>query len=229
MIVPLDIDIRIFQNFIISWFRENGRQFKWRESNLTPYEIIISEVLLQRTKAETISKFYSQFISQYPNWDSLMSVNIEDFEQFLQPLGLYKQRAERLKQLANVMVETKYYLPTERLLLEKIPMMGQYIANAVELLILKRNKPLLDVNMARVLERYFGPRKLKDIRYDPYLQSLAHRVVDHPKSKEINWAILDFAAKICQSRKPKCDICMFQSTCQYYLSINNFQPTYKRT
>ena len=32
--------------------------------------------------------------------------------------------------------------------------------------------------MARVLERYFGPRNLADIRYDPYLQELAHKVVD---------------------------------------------------
>ena len=37
--------------------------------------------------------------------------------------------------------------------------------------------PMIDVNMARVLERYFGTRKLVDIRYDNYLQSLAKRVV----------------------------------------------------
>ncbi len=41
----------------------------------------------------------------------------------------------------------------------------------------RKPRPLLDVNMSRVLERYFGPRSLADIRYDPYLQNLAQRLV----------------------------------------------------
>jgi len=79
-----------------------------------------------------------------------------------------------------------------------------------------RPKPLLDVNMARVLERYFGPRQLTDIRYDPYLQNLSHQVVNHENSKQINWAILDFAALICKSRNPKCVTCFLSAGCKYY-------------
>ena len=48
--------------------------------------------------------------------------------------------------------------------------------------------------MSRVLERFFGKRKLSDIRYDPYLQKLSAIIVEHHKTKEINWAILDFAS-----------------------------------
>lgn len=54
-----------------------------------------------------------------------------------------------------------------------MPMMGQYITNAFELYILnilKKKSPLLDVNMARLLERFFGERKLADIRHDPYFR-----------------------------------------------------------
>jgi hypothetical protein len=58
---------------------------------------------------------------------------------------------------------------------------GQYIANAVLLLCHGEPQPLLDVNMARVLERVFGPKKLADIRYDPYLQQLAMRIVQCKK------------------------------------------------
>lgn len=113
-------------------------------------------------------------------------------------------------------------IPVDRVELNKISMFGQYIGNAIELQVFKRNKPLLDVNMARVLERYFGPRKLSDIRYDPYLQNLAHRIVDHDLSKQISWAILDFAASICKSRKPVCAICSLSASCKYYkLFANN--------
>jgi A/G-specific adenine glycosylase len=212
-----------FQNKILIWFDENGRRFQWRLPALSTYEIVISEVLLQRTKAETVSKFYDQFLIKFPNWKSLASANLNDIELFLKPLGLYRQRAKRLQGLALFLEHNNQYLPSERELLEEIPLMGQYIANAVELLVFKKNKPLLDVNMVRVLERYFGPRKLKDIRYDPYLQALAHEVINHPKSKEINWAILDFAALVCKARSPNCSVCIFKDTCLYYLSIVNIK------
>ena len=105
--------------------------------------------------------------------------------------------------------------PKNRDELESIPFLGQYIANAVELLIQHKSSPLIDVNMARLLERYFGKRKMADIRYDPYLQMLSSKVVNHDNSKEINWAILDFAALICRP-KPKCKDCKLKNKCAYY-------------
>jgi len=208
--------IAFFQTTLLEWFHINGRSFQWRKSSISNYEIIISEILLQRTKAETVSKFYDDFLIKFPNWRSLASAELADIEKFLIPIGLYRQRAGRLHGLAKCMVSQNGELPNTRKELEQIPFMGQYIANAVELLINKTNKPLLDVNMARVLERYFKPRKLADIRYDPYLQKLAHDIVKHQNAKEINWGVLDFAAAICQARVPKCAICPMTDNCTYY-------------
>lgn len=209
------------QDNLLSWFQTNGRSFPWRKKNLTQYQIIIAEVLLQRTKAETVSKFFPQFISSFPNWQSLVDAPIEDIETYLKPVGLYKQRAKRLHDLANEMVRRKGRLPKERSELEQIPFLGQYIANSIELIIFKQASPLLDVNMARVLERFFGERKMADIRYDPYLQELAKEVVNIPDSKELNWAILDFAALVCKATKPLCNSCIINSKCVYYKTREN--------
>jgi len=210
------INISFFQTKILCWFAINKRVFQWRQPNLSNYEIIISEVLLQRTKAETVSKFYNKFISDYPDWQSLFFADLKNIEEHLRPLGLYKQRAGRLHKLAEYMVENGGELPNDRIELEKIPFMGQYMANAVELQIFNKKTPLLDENMARVLERFFGPRRLSDIRYDPYLQELAFEVVDHSDPKRMNWAILDFSASICKSKKPSCLICPLSLHCLYF-------------
>ncbi|HEX5733370.1 MAG TPA: hypothetical protein VF131_11105 [Blastocatellia bacterium] len=69
--------------------------------------------------------------------------------------------------------------------------------------------------MARVLERFFGPRKLADIRYDPYLQSLAKKVVEGGNPIHLNWALLDHASLICKQGKPLCNICPLVSRCLY--------------
>jgi len=68
-----------------------------------------------------------------------------------------------------------------------------------------------------VLERFFGSRKMADIRYDPYLQDLAKKIVQLKKAKEINWAILDFATLICQPRNPLCEKCPLCINCIFFL------------
>jgi len=211
-------NISKFQQTLLTWYDTDGRHFPWRNKRLTQYQIIIAETLLQRTKAETVSKFYSQFIKDFPNWTSLAEADTSTIEQYLKPIGLYRQRARRLKNLALEMVKRKGKLPRDRAELESIPFMGQYIANSVELIIYKQPSPLIDVNMSRLLERYFGKRKLADIRYDPYLQKLSYKVINHSRAKEINWAILDYAALICRAKNPKCNICKLRIGCNYFLN-----------
>jgi A/G-specific adenine glycosylase len=155
------------------------------------------------------------FFEKYPDWASLGEASQGDLQNFIKPLGLFKQRGSRLFKLAQEIKKRKGAFPIERTQVEDLPMMGQYIANAYELYIIKKRTPLLDVNMARLLERFFGPRDLADIRYDPYLQTLAYKIVDHPKSKELNWAVLDYASLICQKNKPNCTNCLLLSNCRF--------------
>lgn len=213
--------ITFFQEKILSWYKQSGRMFLWRKKGLTHYQYVIAEVLLQRTKAETIAKFYPSFLQDFPNWKALANAEIQKLEDYLRPVGLYRQRSKRLMALAKEMVKRNGRLPKEREELESIPFMGQYIANAVELVIFNQPSPLVDVNMSRVLERFFGQRKMADIRYDPYLQSLSYNIVEHESAKQLNWAILDYAAIICKARKPMCIVCELRPKCSYLNNLNN--------
>ncbi len=217
--VPINIiyeaHIEFFQAQLLEWYAKNGRNFLWRNKSATNYELIISEIFLQRTKAETVYKFLPQFFKKYSTWKLLGEATEEELKEIIQPLGLYNQRGERLYKLAQEIKIRNGRFPRERNQVEDLPMMGQYITNAYELYILKKKAPLLDVNMARLLERFFGERKMADIRHDPYLQTLAYRVVNVEKSKELNWAVLDFAALICKKRQPKCESCLLVKTCIY--------------
>lgn len=208
--------VEIFQKKILNWYKLEGRQFPWRNNSASNYVRIISEVLLQRTKAETVAKFFPGFINKYPSWKQLGMASELDLKEVLRPLGLYNQRGARLYRLAQEMKRRNGKFPATRSEVEEIPMMGQYITNAYELFVLNKSSPLLDVNMARVLERSFEPRKLADLRYDPHLQDLSKKVVEHEMSKEINWAILDFASKVCKARTPLCSSCILNTECSFY-------------
>jgi A/G-specific adenine glycosylase len=208
--------IAFLQEELLKWFELNGRKFPWRNKSASNYIKIISEVLLQRTKAETVAKYLPKFLKEYPSWLKLGNATEVELIEILKPLGLSTQRGKRLYKLAQELKERKGIFPRERSMVEEMPMMGQYITNAFELFILKKPSPLLDANMARVLERSFGARKLSDIRYDLLLQELASKVVAHKNYIEINWAVLDFASLVCKPRRPKCFECSLSANCQYF-------------
>ncbi|WP_367576144.1 hypothetical protein [Pelagibius sp. CAU 1746] len=172
-------------------------------------------MLLQRTRADTVERFLPNFYRRFPSWWHLAEAQESELQKFLEPIGLSHRRAASFNALAKEIVSRNGHFPFERSEIEALPGVGQYIANAILLMAHGKREPLLDVNMARVVERYFGPRKLADIRYDPYLQKLARRVSDHDSPKEINWAILDLAAKICTPRHPHCENCPLKLRCRF--------------
>jgi A/G-specific adenine glycosylase len=133
--------------------------------------------------------------------------------QHLRPLGLWRRRAASLLCLATAVAQKKGRLPMDRGAVEGLPAVGQYIANAIQLVRGLERAPLLDSGMARVLERHFGPRSMADIRHDPYLQELAWRVCDYEQPKELSWGILDLAAEVCRPTAPRCLECPLRRGC----------------
>ena len=216
-------DISDFQVLVLGWAKHNGRTFPWRRSKESKYRLVVTELLLQRTKAETVRSNYETFFSHFPSWQSLSLAPKSVIEDILKPLGLWKRRAAVLKRLSCIMVARNGRFPLQREEIDLLPGVGQYVGNAIELLCLDRARPLLDSGMARVLERYFGERKLADIRYDPYLQKLSHNVVSHERSKEINWAILDLGALVCINHLPLCEACKLRSNCRVGRNINRHE------
>ena len=197
---------------LLAWWRDNGEDFPWRRSDATVYERVCVEVLLQRTRRETVSAIYAEFFERFPNWHALASCKEEVLGRYLQPLGLWRRRATSIGALARYADEHGGVFPGTEKELAKVPAVGQYVGNAILLFQHDKPRPLVDVNMARVVERVLRPRRLADIRHDPWLQSAAAWLV-RSSPVETNWAVLDFAAKICRARNPRCDECPLARQC----------------
>lgn len=221
-------DIRHFQDRLLTWYRDHGRHFPWRNKSANTYQKILAEVLLQRTQARAVSRFFPEFIRRFPSWVKLALASEEDLRGYLQPLGLWRRRAASLQRLALEMARRRGRFPENRGEIESLPGVGQYITNSILLFVHGEPHPLLDTNMARVLERYFGPRKLADIRYDPYLQTLSKAVINSDDAAELNWAILDHAALVCKLKNPRCGDCPVESGCKFASGLLSFDPG-KRT
>ncbi len=213
---PKGNKITLFSTKVLHWFSDHKRRFAWREPSTDRYMKIVAEVLLQRTRAETVSAFLPQFLQLYPDWESLAQADETVLSEVLKPLGLWRRRTTSLLGLARGIVEREGIWPLDRQDLESIPAVGQYVANAVLLFEHSSNAPLLDASMARLLRRYFDLSPVKaDIRYDKLLQTVAYKVLRQGNPISLNWGMLDLAAVHCKPSTPKCDTCPLRSTCQF--------------
>lgn len=205
---------------LVGWASENGRDLPWRNARADTYEKIVVEVLLQRTTASAVARSYRGFFEKFPDWDALANANLSELEEFLRPLGLWRRRAAALTGLARFVSKTGGEFPSDPKDHEKIPAVGQYVSNAILLFQHGRAAPLLDVNMARVIERFIRPRRLADIRHDPWLQAAARWYARGDEVVDANWAMLDFAALVCRARKPTCGSCPVRARCNQGVEIS---------
>src|SRR5438045_1013757 len=77
---------------LLRWFDMHGRAFPWR-SGAGLYRQVVAELLLQRTRAETVAVFFDAFTERFPSWEAMAEASLEDIGAFLKPLGLWKRRS----------------------------------------------------------------------------------------------------------------------------------------
>lgn len=195
-----------FSSAVLDWANHGTRSFPWR-GDRNPYRVTIAEILLQQTRAENVAAIFDDFVGTYPNWSALARAALGELETRLRPLGLQRRRAAGLLALAQEVTRRGGGLPATSQELSELPAIGQYISRAIATQISAERCAAVDVNVARVLERVFGPRTLADIRYDPYLQTLALDLASGMKGSRYLFALLDFASAICTARNPRCDSC----------------------
>jgi len=214
-------NISAIRRALLKWYSHSGRTFLWRKPNATLYERIVAEALLQRTQAGTVNSFFPGFLKRFPGWATLALATPEEIGEYLKPIGLWRRRANSLSRLARSMAKRRGKFPKTRDEIEQLPGIGQYIASAVLLFSCGAREALLDTNMARVIERLFGPRRLVDIRYDPELQATARLLVGDKTPSTVNWAILDLAATVCKTTNPICDRCPLVAWCLHPQSMRH--------
>ena len=214
-------NIKWFQNRLLAWAKDNLRDYPWRKTK-DPYSIMVAEVLLQRSDADTVAPIYQVFLNRYPTLDKLANAKLEDLRTILQPLGLFF-RAERLSQTAKILVEAQREIPEQETELLKLPGIGKYTARAICSQAFGQPTAILDTNVIRILERFFDIKGTRVKSRCKILWNAAETVAPDAEVDYWNLTLLDFGAKVCTARNPKCSKCPLARRCCWF-EINSKQP-----
>jgi len=208
-----------FVKLILDWFKSNKREFSWRTLELSPFQVLIAELMLQKTNASQVENIFPRFIETYPNPESIANVSEYDLATLLQPLGLFNRRARDLKKTSIIILNLKNVVPSEKKDLLNLPGVGDYIANAVLCFAFNKKMPIIDANVGRIMKRIFSfPVKSAPSR-DKKLGEKMEDLIPDRYFKEFNYAILDLAALICLPRKPRCEECPLTVICDYFMKL----------
>ncbi|AYN69457.1 A/G-specific adenine glycosylase [Euzebyella marina] len=203
-----------FANEILAWYERNKRDLPWRTTT-NPYNIWLSEIMLQQTRVSQGLPYYQKFVENFPAVEDLAEASEEKVLKLWQGLGYYS-RARNLHATAK-MVAYEYdgQFPDTYKELLALKGVGDYTASAIASICFGRPEPVVDGNVYRVLSRYFGVDiPINSTEGVKYFKQLAREVMHLERIRDYNQGIMEFGAMQCVPQSPNCQVCPLSSSCK---------------
>ena len=79
-----------FSSRLLQWYHDNKRDLPWRNTS-NPYNIWLSEIILQQTRIAQGIEYYYRFLENYPDIHTLAAATEDDILLLWQGLGYYSR------------------------------------------------------------------------------------------------------------------------------------------
>ena len=208
------LEITEFRALLVAWYQREGRKLPWRETT-DPYQILVSELMLQQTQVATVLGYYHRWLSQFPTLAVLAAADEQAVLRAWQGLGYYN-RARNLHRCARQVVQNGAgQLPEEVSDLVRLPGIGRYTAGAIVSFAFNKPAPILDANVTRVLARLTNLQtRVDSVAGRQILWEVAENLIKDGEARLLNSAIMELGALLCLPRNPRCVLCPVRSFCQ---------------
>jgi A/G-specific adenine glycosylase len=198
---------------LLKWYASARRDLPWRASR-DPYQIWVSEIMLQQTQVATVIPYFERFISEFPTVTDLAGAGLQRVLRAWEGLGYYR-RARDLLAAAKLMVRLHGgQVPSDFASLRQLPGFGRYTAGAVLSQAFDQRLPIVEANSRRVICRLFGYGK--NSQSGPgsrWLWQAAEALLPKRKPGDFNQALMELGALVCTNGTPDCGQCPVRRVC----------------
>jgi A/G-specific adenine glycosylase len=185
--------INTFQKIIYSYFKQYGRDFPFRKE-ISPYNVVVSEMMLQQTQTSRVVEKFQQFIQKFPDFQSLANAPLNDVLKVWQGLG-YNRRAVALKTISEKVVkEFDGILPADVEILKSFPQIGHNTASSIVAFAFNIPTYFIEVNIRRVYIYFFFPGKTSID--DGNIMPIVRRTIDPSNVRKWYYALMDYGVML---------------------------------
>jgi A/G-specific adenine glycosylase len=190
------VGIAEFQRYVYDIYYYYRRVFPWRETT-EPYNIVVSEIMLQQTQVQRVHTFYTSFTQAFPHFGELAQASLRDVLTAWTGLG-YNRRAVSLHKIAEI-VANQYQgqLPDTVTALQQLPGIGPHTAGSIAAFAFNKPSIFIETNIRTVfLHLFFRDQTLVP---DSLLLPLVEQTVDHHNPRHWYYALMDYGTLLKQT------------------------------
>lgn len=184
---------KTFQDTVWGYYKTHKRSFPWRNTK-NPYNILVSEVMLQQTQVTRVKGYYSTFLKEFPTPKDLARAPLSKVLTKWKGLG-YNRRAVNLQKACKEVVEKyKGSFPKNYNELIPLPGIGQSTAGAVMNFSYNIPTPFIETNIRSVYLHFFFKNKTKIT--DKEIIKLVEKTQDTTNPREWYYALYDYGTML---------------------------------
>ncbi len=193
---------------LVAWFTRAKRELPWRAPGVSPWQIMVSEFMLQQTPVARVAPIWVEWIARWPTPSATASASAADVLRAWGKLG-YPRRAKRLHECAVMIAEEHGdVVPDDVDTLLGLPGVGAYTARAVACFAYRKRVPVVDTNVRRVVARAIAGRadagNPSTVRDHAEVEAL---LPNDALAADFSAALMELGATVCTARSPKCGLC----------------------
>ncbi len=214
---------------LLQWFEGNQRTLPWR-NGYHPYEVWISEIMLQQTQVKTMLPYFHRWMKRFPTVRDVAEAREEEILKLWEGLGYYSRAKNIHRAAAEIMKTHGGTFPENYADILALPGIGRYTAGAVSSIAFNRDRPVVDGNVERIFARFFNlDTPVKDGDNPAFIWRMAGEMIPEGHARPFNQALMELGATICLPRKPACGKCPVSSWCaSHRLGITKERPVARK-
>ena len=179
------------------------------------YELVIAVMLSAQTTDRSVNAVTPILFENYPSLDDLNKASLEDIEENLKPIGLYKNKAKNLKGIVKDLIERfNYVVPSDKEQLMTLPGVGNKTAGVIRAEIFQIPDLPVDTHILRIAKRLKLAKK-DDEPID--VERKLKKIIPEERWIKSHHQLIHFGRYFCTARSPQCENCKIRDMCINYL------------
>lgn len=201
--------MQIISNYVDSLFPNAKCELFYNKD----YELAIAVMLSAQTTDKAVNAVTYTLFKDFPTLEALENAPIEEIENRIKRLGLYKNKAANIKGIVHkIITDFNGELPSDKNLLQTLPGIGNKSAGVIRIEVFKIPDLPVDTHIIRISNR-LGIANSKDEPID--IERKLKKLIPESHWIKTHHQLIHFGRYFCLARSPKCEQCQLRNICKY--------------